>query len=257
MTRINLLPPEKIKVKRKPSERSYLWLAIVFPVIAIVAIAMLFVQVNGKIAEQDKALKDKKAELAEWQSKNVALQQYKDRQDVILKLESSVTAALSGRVYWARILNNIAITVPSDIWITLLNGTAEEGGTGGSVDFTGFALQCPNRNNKVHVYPYLPDYKPIANWLERMATVPEFARIWLASATPARAGTANEILIDNFISTITPTITTTEQTGTRVIQFTSQAKLNPETATVSGPKSSPPPASAAPRTLEEGGGILK
>jgi Tfp pilus assembly protein PilN len=266
MTKINLLPPEKIKVKRKPAERSFWWLLVVLPAIVIVILALLYFSASGQVANKDKQLKEAQQELTDWQNKNAALQQYKNRQDQINTLEASVVGVLQGRVYWARILNNIAIYCPTDIWLTVLNGQSGEGTSNGTVEFSGYALQCPNRDNLTRFYPYFPDYKPIANWLERMAQITEFQRVWLATAAPTRQGSDPEMLLNwpfrrttdpaNDLLPYTGVETMSNFTGSRVIQFTSTATLNMNTATIGGPKPAAPTAApAAPATTStEGGG---
>lgn len=237
MTRINLLPPEKVKAKRKAAERGYLWLAIILPAVVLLLIVLLFMQASGKVGQKDKALQEAKTELADWQAKNSKLQQFKDKQEQITNMESTVVSALQGRVYWGRILNNIAIMIPSDIWLVQLDGNAE-GGTGGSVNFSGFSLQCPNRNLG-GMYGYYPDYKPIANWLERMAMIPEFQQVWLSQATPVRQGT------DSFVGRDGVTVT-----GVRVMQFTSTGTLNMENAAIGGVPAPAATAAPAPSTTE-------
>src|SRR5450759_2307907 len=87
MTKINLLPPEKVKARRgATSERSYLWLVILLPLIVLIVIVLLYFQVSGKVSQKQKALTDARRELTDWQNKNAALQQYKTRQDQILSL---------------------------------------------------------------------------------------------------------------------------------------------------------------------------
>jgi len=245
MTKINLLPPEKVKTKRGvAAQRSYLWLVFVLPLIVIIVLALLYFSASSKVSEKKKALKDAQTELTDWQNKNAALQQYKARQDQITALETSVVSALSGRIYWARILNNVAITIPHDIWLSSLVGTSGESGTEGTVTFAGYALQCPNRNLG-HFFGFFPDYRPIANWLERMATITEFQKVWLSSAVPARQG----------VNTVTQADGTTIS-GSPVIQFNSVATLNNATAaigtTAPATPSTPPP--AAPSTETPAGG---
>ena len=239
MTKINLLPPEKVKARRgATSERSYLWLVILLPLIVLIVIVLLYFQVSGKVSQKQKALTDARRELTDWQNKNAALQQYKTRQDQITTLETSVVSVLQGRVYWARILNNIAITIPSDIWLSNLAGVSGDTTTAGTVTFAGYALQCPNRNLG-HFFGYFPDYRPVANWLERMATIPEFQKVWLSSAVPARQGT---------VAAITSTGTVT---GSPVIQFDSVATLNMTTAAIGEAAVAPAATQAAPETTPE------
>lgn len=244
MTKINLLPPERIKVKRAPragGARSFLWMLIVFPLIVAVAMGFWFFSLNSQIDEKNKALAAAKTELSDWQAKNAQLQQYKARQEEIASIETTVVSALANRVYWARILNEIAIMCPSDIWLTSLAGSSSAGA--GTVQFAGFALQCPNRA-KGGTFLWYPDYRPIAGWLERMAQIAEFQRVWLGSAEPTRQGVSGGVTPEG------------QPTGAWVISFSSQATLNPSTAVVGGGSAASAPAPATPtpaKTTPEGG----
>ncbi len=194
MTRINLLPPERIKAKRAggPSEKSFLWLVIAVPVVVLLLMVVWYFATGSSLSSKQAALDQANKELADVQAKNAALQQYKARKDQITQIESTVVKALSGRVYWARILNNIAIMCPSNVWIDSLSGTSNA--TSGTVAFTGFATQCPNRllgGFFPGTSDYHPDFRPIAGWLDRMAQIEQFSRIWLASAEPSFIGSLN------------------------------------------------------------------
>jgi len=251
MTKINLLPPEKIRVRRKPAERSFLWLVIALPLLVVIVLALLYFQANGKVSQKEQQLKQAQQDLTDIQNKNAALQQYKTQQDKVTQLQNSVVTVLKGRVFWARILNNIAINCPTDIWLTQLSGTSEA--TTGRVTFAGYALQCPNRDNLTRFYPYFPDYKPIANWLERMSQIVEFQSVWLSSAVPARQGSEpNDINGWTFQTTTNPAPKSIDLVGERVIQFNSTATLNLATAAIGGAPAAPAttPAAPAPSTTE-------
>ena len=218
MTRINLLPPERIKEKRPkrkipkaPPTRSMAWLIIVLPLLVAGGMGYWWFSLKGGLGAQEETLKKKEVELRDWQAKNKELEQYKVNLDEIVKLESAAVIAIQGKVYWARILNEIAIMCPSNIWLTSLAGTSESDGSG-EIVFTGYAIQCPNRLMG-GLYPYYPDYKPIAYWLERVAQIGEFKRVWLSNTEPYYQETASTWLID----------------------FESKATLNPDTAEVARP----------------------
>ncbi len=244
MPKINLLPPERVKVKprRAPAERSYLWIAIILPLIAIVAIVFLYMNTNASLKDKEKALQDAKTELNDWRAKNAQLQQYKIRQQEIERLTNTVVSALQGRVYWARILNEIAIMCPTDIWLMSLSCAASGGS--GTVDFQGFALQCPNRMRS-GMFVYYPDYRPIAGWLERMIQIPQFQSIWLSSASPTRQGKTGGVTPEGQI------------TGQWVISFASQALLNMQTATIGGGVTATTPTTPTTPTPSTGGGEVK
>jgi len=253
LTRINLLPPEKMKKKgaRAPSGKSYWWLLVVLPLIVVVAMGIWYFSLNSQLKSAENDLAEAKTELADWQAKNQALQQYKARQEEIASIEQVAVKALQGRVYWARILNEIAIMCPKDIWITSLTGTSS-GGTTGTVTFEASALQCPNRWFPGFYYPYYPDYKPVANWLERMAQITEFQRVWLSSAEPAPQGPSVTIPLDGpDVKSIT--------SSNYIINFSSTATLNMQTAAIGGANKETAPATtpATPSTSGTTGGTTK
>lgn len=270
MTRINLLPPERLKAKRTraPSEKSFLWLVIVVPVVVLLLMVVWYFATGSSLNSKKAALDQANKELADVQQKNAALQQYKARQDQITQIESTVVKALSGRVYWARILNNIAIMCPSNIWLDTLNGTSTA--TTGTVAFTGFATQCPNRLLG-GFFPgtpdYHPDYRPIAGWLDRMAQIEQFSRIWLASAEPTFIGSlpssyADAGILPDTVVTLPPewVITVPPKNVTLpsaawTIKFASTANLNMKTAAIgTAVTATPKPATTTPSSESSTGG---
>jgi Tfp pilus assembly protein PilN len=205
-----------------------------------------YLSLNSQMKAAEKALDETKTELADWQAKNQALQPYKARQEEIVAIEQVAVKALQGRVYWARILNDIAIMCPKDVWINSLNGTSS-GGTTGTVTFEAYALQCPNRwRFDKYPYIYFPDYKPVANWLERMAQVTEFQRVWLSSAQPEPQGPAvTQTFDDPDIKSIT--------ISNYIINFSSTATLNMQIATIGGVKQAAPATTTTPATPSTSG----
>jgi Tfp pilus assembly protein PilN len=250
MTKINLLPPEKIKARKPPGERSYLWLVIVLPLIAAVAIGVWWFSLNSEVSRKKEALDEAKKELAEVEAKNQQLEQYRLREEEISSIEAVVVTALQDRVYWARIMNNIAIMCPSDVWVTSLAGDSDSG----VVTFSVVALQCPNRDYCGYgIYPHYPDYRPVAGWLDRMAQIEEFGSVWLSSASPVFNGTTcnseglatTEMLRGNrwyedpyCVGTCLGQRTSTGQytcfLGDWTVEFQSEATLDMEAARVSG-----------------------
>jgi len=242
MTKINLLPPERVKAKKAPGAAGAGWfvLLVALPLIVLIAMVFWYLSVGGQVSQKQKALDAAKTELADWVAKNNQLQQYKSRQDEITKIEGTVVTALSGRIYWARILNDIAIMCPTDVWLNSLNGTSTNGN--GSVTFDGFALQCPNRKGMGGEFRYYPDYKPVANWIDRMSQILEFSRVWLSTAAPVRQGATGD------------TNSTGQPIGPFVIRFSSQATLNPSTAAIGKPYTPPAPTPAPSSASSSAGG---
>ncbi len=261
MTRINLLPPERVKERRRrgaPAQRSYLWLVIALPVLVALLMGIWYFSMSSSLNRQNEALNTANKDLADIQAKTAALKKYQDRANEIAQTEKTVVQALSGRIYWARILNNVAIMCPLNIWLTSLDGSSTASssdtttGVSGTVTFQGYATQCPNRllgGFEPGMLDYHPDYRPIAGWLERMAQIEQFSRVWLASAEPDFLGSPGSA---------DPGSIVTSPNGNWVIRFSSTATLNIKTAaigTVVTPAAAPTPtpSSSSPGTTGTGG----
>lgn len=252
MTRINLLPPERVKERRGvAAQHNYLWVTIVIPVVVLLLVGFWWFSLGSQIKNKDEALKKADEDLKDVQAQVQALQKYATRAQEIAAAQATVLTALGGRVYWARILNNVALFCPTNIWLTSLNGTSS-GGTAGTVTFDGMALQCPNRDLAGFapgVLDYHPDYRPIAGWLERMAQIEQFARVWLTSAEPTFF-----INDENAEESDPPPPTTFTSTGQWLMHFTSTATLNMTTAAIGTKPQAAPAPTPTPGTGEESGG---
>jgi Tfp pilus assembly protein PilN len=231
VTRINLLPPERIKERKKGigPQRNYLWLVIALPLLILVLMVVWWFSMSSDMNRKTEALDQANKELSDIQAKSASLQKYQERQNQINQIQTTVVQALSGRIYWARILNNIAITCPTNIWLTSIDASSSvtAGTAAGSVTFDGDATQCPNRllpGFSPGMLDYHPDFRPIAGWLERMAQIEQFQRVWLTTCVPDFIGAAP--------TGVEPGSYVTSPTGTYVIRFSSTATINVAKATV-------------------------
>ncbi len=237
MTKINLLPPERVKERGVRQERNFLWLVLVLPLIVLLAMGFWWYSLGSDVDSKKSELDTAKKELADLQAKTASLKQYKDRQDQITQIEQTVVQALSGRVYWARILNNIAILCPLNVWLNSITGTSSK--TAGTVSFEGYATQCNNRLLG-GFYPgtpdYHPDFRPIAGWLDRMAQVEQFQRVWLASADPTFLGSPPLEPVEEWqIVNGAPLPGASIPSGGWVIRFSSNANLDMAKAALGTP----------------------
>jgi hypothetical protein len=115
MIRINLLPPEIVQ-KRK-DEKRWRWVAfggvVAFVIVGLV-FAVLQLQVAGKqyevssVRQQAEALKQKADKFKIFQDKKTDLETRKQ----------IAAGALAGRTDWSKVLSEICLVLPSDIYLT-------------------------------------------------------------------------------------------------------------------------------------------
>jgi Tfp pilus assembly protein PilN len=164
MTRINLLPPEILE-KRKSEKQ------LIYIIAAFIGLILFLIAVYSFGAIQIKKEEQRLAELkAENQRLNKAIaeyQVYEKRKAELQKMQNIISTALSGEIAWHKILNEISMVIPSDVWLQ---------------DFTGDDLEGITCKGYTADYDFdTPDlgHKPVAEWLVRMSEIKVLASIWL------------------------------------------------------------------------------
>jgi Fimbrial assembly protein (PilN) len=97
---------------------------------------------------------------------------------------AAVTAAMSGRVAWDRILNRLSLVVPEDVWLKSLElkapaapEAAASGDSAASSTPTGVTL-----------VGYTYSHKGVARFLSRLALIPDLANVQLVSSSVNELG---------------------------------------------------------------------
>jgi len=181
MVRINLLPPE-ITEKRKFEQR-LVWVGfaavVVFVVLGIVWSFLLW-QVSQKNAELQTNLEA--ANQVRSQAEAFKVFELKEGQLAARKLTAET--ALAQRVDWGRIVNELSLVLPSDTWLTSLQGSEVDG-----LNLTGQIIDSPND---------VPDagHKAVAKTLVRLSSLELLYNVWLVNSTKAENIDADAPIIE-------------------------------------------------------------
>lgn len=197
MIRINLLPPE-ITQKRKDEQR-WRWIVIASIVVAVVfAGVFLLLQLQVSMKQGEVASVKQQAAVLEQQAQRFQIFQVK--QADLANRRTVVANALAGRVDWSRLLSEVALVQPSDIYLTQLGvtqpvmGVAGVAATPGQLTMAGRALDVSND---------VPDlgYKSIAKLLSRLTDLEQLDAVWLTdSAKPTVTTLGSTNTADYFIT---------------------------------------------------------
>ena len=177
MIRINLIPPEILQNRK--DERRWKWLTLAGGVIAAVLVlfwAFMALQVTASTAEVDSVVQ--RATQLETQAQ--AFQIFQRTEADLNVRKSAVVAAKTGAVDWARMLYELGLVLPKDIYLTAFTGTDAGTGANSTVNLTGQAVDKVSDS---------PDngYKSVAKMLVRLADLDQLDSVWLSNTSVAAA----------------------------------------------------------------------
>jgi Tfp pilus assembly protein PilN len=136
---VNLIPPEDRRGERAPTRTG----AIPYFVLGILGLAVVAVAV---LALTNKQISDRKAEKAsleaqqaQAQARAEALAPYAEFVQASEAQMTTVTSLAQSRFDWVRVLKELSLVLPGDIWLTGLSGSST-GSEGGSDSTDGLAV---------------------------------------------------------------------------------------------------------------------
>lgn len=170
MVRINLLPRDIIE--RRRWERYY---PIIFTIAAIAFVVVLLLVVGEflLVQSQRRNLQETQnaAQTFAQQAQDFAI--FTQREDALRARAGVASGALTGRVDWARLANELSLVLPDEVWVTTVGGEQAN----------GMVLS----GNTPNLDPSSADegYKSVAVTLVRLAALPELYDVWLTNASAA------------------------------------------------------------------------
>jgi type IV pilus assembly protein PilM len=209
---IDLLP----RASRAPSPKTRIVGA------SVAAAAALIVLLAVPTLARQHNISHQKHLLAAQQVTNSTLQnQIGDLNDAQIKqeqldaLRGQITSLLGTDVSWSRMLQDIARTIPNDVWLTTFQGTVSQTPTAAAVPITpdtSGTTTTTIAGTTPTTTPATPsqltgtvsfsavglDYPSVAAWIKMISELPSLSDLWVPSATEAALGNQSVV---NFTST--------------------------------------------------------
>ncbi|HEX2294788.1 MAG TPA: PilN domain-containing protein [Actinomycetota bacterium] len=182
MRRIDLLPSAYQERRR---ERRNLALVVVASMLVLLLIIGWWVLLGTQVSSEKDRLADAQRTNQSLQAQIAELSRFADLQAEVATKQQALVTVMTGDVDWPRVMTEIAMVIPGEVWLTTL--TASAGQTEGAapvgtesapirvsdqvpfgrISFQGRSLTMPG----------------VAKWLVSLRNVREFAAIWLNTAT--------------------------------------------------------------------------
>ena len=135
MRPVNLIPPEDRRGEQAPLRTGPLPYIVLGALVAVLIGVSALVLVNNQISESKSEVATLESEDAAAAAKAQQLASYTQFQEMSEQRVATVQSLADSRFDWERVMRELALVLPSDVWLTNLTATASpdvslEGGGG-------------------------------------------------------------------------------------------------------------------------------
>jgi Tfp pilus assembly protein PilN len=193
MRAVNLLPKDSARRAGPPVPTAVAATVIGGLVLVSLMISVLLLSAHGKVKSRQLELAQKQAELA---AIPVPAQSRLQQQDALVADKSArvaaLNAALSKRIAWDRVLREVALVLPDDVWLLSLSATAPSSATATPAISTSSTStsSTPALGGQLgfSIEGYTYSHDAVARLLTRLAIVPDLQQVQLVSSEQAKLG---------------------------------------------------------------------
>lgn len=198
---VNLLPPEIAERRRASIVKLRLGGVVVA---AAAVVGLVYFQVAGGVAPAQDRLNAAQSQGTTLQHQIANLSNVTKTQKELDGARAAVSKALGNEVRWSRYLNDLSITLPSNIWVTnvAISETAvpTASGTSSASATTSASAAAAKGLGTLTIEGDALSFNDVAVWLETLAKEKGYANVWLTQGTSTLIGAQNVI---QFTSTVT------------------------------------------------------
>jgi Tfp pilus assembly protein PilN len=177
MRAVNLLPRDERRSSRRLNPVVLVGLG--GSTLVASALAALLVMASGSISSKESDLRDLQVELQVIPKPAQA--QQPDNSQALAGEESArltaLSAALTERVAWDRVLRQFALVLPDDVWLTSLNATAPGAQPGAAAPPADGAAAAVSTGFAITGYTY--SHEAVARLLSRLSVIADLENVQL------------------------------------------------------------------------------
>ncbi|HEU5244948.1 MAG TPA: PilN domain-containing protein [Gaiellaceae bacterium] len=191
MRSVNLLPRQQVQQKSERQNPAVL-VAAIGGAAVLLALVGGFLLANRSVDRQQQALASARAELAATPAHHLSASTQAFRQSVLTQREQrslALASAIGKRVAWDRILRRFSLVLPSDVWLTSLNGTVPLDAAASTTAPTPSAL--PPTPTALSITGYTYSQASVARLLARLQVLPDLKNVQLTNSGTAQVGGQN------------------------------------------------------------------
>jgi Tfp pilus assembly protein PilN len=171
MRAVNLLPREEVK-RSFAAKRGVVFGGVAGAALATAVLASMTMSAGGTVKSKQDEVDALRAQIAAIPAVTVKDTSSEDAlaADKGARV-GALSAALSGRVAWDRVLRQVSLVLPEDVWLTNLVAAAPDASQAAAAPGTGFALTGSTYS-----------HAGVARFLSRLNVIPDLANVRLQSS---------------------------------------------------------------------------
>lgn len=171
MRPVNLIPPEERRGDRAPLRRGPAAYALVGGLVAVLVLVVALVLTGNSVTEKESQLAALEAERDAAAQEAQALAPYAQFATLQQNRESTVISLADSRFDWERVLRELALVIPGDVWLVELIGAATGDAEGAEVGGPNLEIQGCAR-----------DHEAVARFIAALEDIDGVTRVGLSNS---------------------------------------------------------------------------
>lgn len=189
MRPVNLIPPEERPGERRPMRGGPLAYVIVGALAAAVIGVTVLAVTGNQISESKAEIAQLKSETAAIEARAQALDAYTQFHSVSEQRTATITSLADSRFDWQRVMHELALVLPSDVWVTNLTGTASPSV---SVDGAGgIALRSTIPGPALEITGCATNQSSVARFIQALKEIDGVTRVGVQGSSMSGTGSSS------------------------------------------------------------------
>jgi Tfp pilus assembly protein PilN len=192
MQRVELLPQAYFEQRR---QRRTTALVVTGGLVVLMLLAGYWLVLGAQITSAENELASTRASNERLQGEIDALQRFATMETELQAKQGALAQVMAGDVDWPRILTEVAMVIPGEVWLTGMTASAgqTEGVTPVGTESAPVRISPEQPFGRIQFTGSSLSMTGVSSWLERLTAVGEFSALWLNSATKSEVEGGAEV----------------------------------------------------------------
>jgi Tfp pilus assembly protein PilN len=178
---VNLIPPEERAGERKPMRGGPLAYIVVGSLVAVLLGVTLLVATSNQISESKAEIATLEDETATVKARAQALSAYTQFQSVSQQRAATITSLADSRFDWERVMRELALVLPSDVWLTNLTASASPNSS--SEGAAGVSLRSGIAGPALELTGCARSQEAVAGFVQALKDIDGITRVGMPSSS--------------------------------------------------------------------------